>query len=153
MPLCSNIHCRKIANFYEEPKYECRIFFCKDHKSPQAKPLEDIELIDPDQPIPVIIQPREFLGCQHYEQVIVDREFRTVQCGKCGKNLDPIEVLYQFSIDLRQIEYRINAQADLQRKKREKDLRRHNRIVSKQAKSIGISVFKNPEKRIQPTTQ
>lgn len=36
--------------------------------------------------------------CQHYEQVI-DERARTVECGKCGVLLDPIDVIQGYALD------------------------------------------------------
>lgn len=42
--------------------------------------------------------------CQHNDQ-IVDKSARTVECGKCGVLLDPIDVIHGYALDPEWIEY------------------------------------------------
>lgn len=136
---CSHLHCGRIAAWFDEVRYEVRLPLCNGHKTATSKPYEPIELIDAGELRSVVIMPREWNPPCGHRQVIVDEESQTVRCEACGKSINPVACLMEIAKELRSVDYKINAVAELSRKENEARQRRRIREINREAKRIGIS--------------
>jgi len=75
---------------------------------------------------PVEIKDRKFWNnelrgkheCSHFP-VVVDERLRTVQCEKCGVQLDPVQVLLEFADKFRRIDYKLDDMKRYEKKQEE----------------------------------
>jgi hypothetical protein len=87
-------------------------------------------------PVPQVIRDRRGswenpAACDHRGTVWVDRSTRTVECDKCGAQLDPIEMLFRMQEDTSKIQYMYKELREHKRKEREKAQKDYERRMAR----------------------
>ena len=98
----------------------------------ETKDTEIITLNTKERP-PVALKKKDFIhDCRHHD-VVVDEKTRTVGCGKCGAQLDPIQVLIELAYRYREVDYKLRQMKEYE----EKVKRQNERSQKTQEPTVG----------------